>query len=119
MVSMVDSEGKLVPEQGSARKVTPCPVLIRKGLDVNKIINFMSAQFNTGLSPRRLLLIFGFNRVTGISIIMSFIDKAITVLRNSGIILIPTDTHFARQPIHSPDAVEKLTLLKDRPVPER
>ena len=47
MVSMVDSEGKLVPEQGSARKVTPCPVLIRKGLDVNKIINFMSAQFNT------------------------------------------------------------------------
>ena len=51
---------------------------------------------------------------------MSFIDKAITVLRNSGIILIPTDTHFAlAADPYSPDAVEKLTLLKDRPVPER
>ncbi|ADF63510.1 MULTISPECIES: L-threonylcarbamoyladenylate synthase [Enterobacter] len=47
---------------------------------------------------------------------MSFIDKAITVLRNSGIILIPTDTHFAlAADPYSPDAVEKLTLLKRSP----
>ncbi len=44
---------------------------------------------------------------------MSFVDKAITVLRNSGTILIPTDTHFAlaADPF-CPDAVEKMTLLK-------
>lgn len=47
MVSMVDKEGKLVPEQAGERKVKPCPVLIRKGLDVNKIINLMSARFNS------------------------------------------------------------------------
>lgn len=47
MVSMVDNAGQLVPEQAGARKITPCPVLIRKGLDVNKIINFMSSHFNT------------------------------------------------------------------------
>jgi hypothetical protein len=47
---------------------------------------------------------------------MSFIDKAITVLRNSGIILIPTDTHFAlAADPYSPDAMEKLTLLKRSP----
>lgn len=47
---------------------------------------------------------------------MSFIDQAITILRNSGIILIPTDTHFAlaADPF-SPEAVEKLTLLKRSP----
>ncbi|RWR01434.1 hypothetical protein ED28_13145 [[Pantoea] beijingensis] len=44
---------------------------------------------------------------------MSFVDKATTVLRNSGTILIPTDTHFAlaADPF-CPDAVEKMTLLK-------
>lgn len=43
---MVDSEGKLVFEQGSVRKVIFCLVLICKGFDVNKIINFMFVQFN-------------------------------------------------------------------------
>lgn len=47
MVSMVDEAGNLVPEQHGARKVTPCPVLIRKGLDADKITSFMSTVFNT------------------------------------------------------------------------
>lgn len=47
MVSMVDNDGNLVPEQRGERKVTPCPILIRKGLDVNKIIALMSNSFNT------------------------------------------------------------------------
>lgn len=47
MVSMVDSEGKLVPEQQGQRKVTPCPVLIRKGLDVDKIMALLAESFNS------------------------------------------------------------------------
>ncbi|MFS2223110.1 L-threonylcarbamoyladenylate synthase [Pantoea sp. B65] len=47
MVSMVDAAGKLVPEQKGERKVTPCPVLIRKGLDVDKIMSMMSDIFTT------------------------------------------------------------------------
>jgi hypothetical protein len=47
MVSMVDETGKLIPEQEGKRKVTPCPVLIRKGLDVDKIIGLLSNNFNT------------------------------------------------------------------------
>lgn len=47
MVSMVDGAGKLIPEQAEKRKVTPCPVLIRKGLDVDKIIGLLSNNFNT------------------------------------------------------------------------
>lgn len=47
MVSMVDDQGKLVPEQNGQRNITPCPVLIRKGLDVHKIMDMLSAIFNS------------------------------------------------------------------------
>ena len=47
MVSMVDSLGQLVPEQQGERKVTPCPVVIRKGLDVDRIINLMADHFTS------------------------------------------------------------------------
>jgi len=47
MVSLVDDEGKLVPEQGGKRGVTPAPVLIRKGLDCEKIIAILSDLFLT------------------------------------------------------------------------
>merc|ERR1712048_89619 len=47
MVSLVDSEGKLVPEQGGKRGVTPAPVLIRKGLACEKIMAIMSDCFLT------------------------------------------------------------------------
>ncbi|MFK3661295.1 L-threonylcarbamoyladenylate synthase [Scandinavium sp. NPDC088450] len=44
---------------------------------------------------------------------MSFTDKAVSVLQKGGIILVPTDTHFAlaADPF-CPDAVSKLMLLK-------
>ncbi|WP_455845959.1 L-threonylcarbamoyladenylate synthase [Pantoea agglomerans] len=45
MVSMVDSEGRLIPQQNGERKITPCPVLIRKGLDVDKIMALLSEIF--------------------------------------------------------------------------
>ncbi|CAG5206769.1 translation factor [Streptococcus pneumoniae] len=35
MVSMVDKDGKLIPEQGGARSTSPAPVVIRKGLDID------------------------------------------------------------------------------------
>ena len=38
MVSMVDKDGKLIPEQGGARSTSPAPVVIRKGLDIDKIM---------------------------------------------------------------------------------
>jgi hypothetical protein len=38
MVSMVDLEGELIPEQKGHRLVQPGPVAIRKGLDINKIL---------------------------------------------------------------------------------
>lgn len=47
MVAMVDESGKLVPEQKGERNITPCPVLIRKGLDVDKIMSMMSDIFTT------------------------------------------------------------------------
>lgn len=47
MVAMVDETGKLVPEQKGERNITPCPVLIRKGLDVDKIMSMMSDIFTT------------------------------------------------------------------------
>lgn len=47
MVSMVDSEGKLIPEQKGEREVTPAPVIIRKGLDVDKIMMELSDHFLT------------------------------------------------------------------------
>jgi tRNA A37 threonylcarbamoyladenosine synthetase subunit TsaC/SUA5/YrdC len=45
MVSMVDADGNLVPEQKGQRSVQPAPVLIRKGLDVDKIMSIMSNAF--------------------------------------------------------------------------
>lgn len=45
MVSMVDKEGKLIPEQKGERSVSPTPVLIRKGLDVDKIMMHLSDVF--------------------------------------------------------------------------
>ncbi|WP_412058349.1 L-threonylcarbamoyladenylate synthase [Bartonella sp. DGB2] len=45
MVSMVDEVGRLIPEQGGKACVTPCPVLIRKGLDVDLIMSKLAAIF--------------------------------------------------------------------------
>ena len=47
MVSMVNKEGQLIPEQGNARSVSPAPVLIRKGLDVDRILMHLSDSFNS------------------------------------------------------------------------
>ncbi|MDE9434363.1 translation factor (SUA5), partial [Xenorhabdus bovienii] len=47
MISMVDENGKLVPLQNNQRDITPCPILIRKGLDVHKIMAIMSNIFTT------------------------------------------------------------------------
>ena len=48
MVSMVDAEGKLIPEQGAgSRSVNTCPVVIRKGLDIDKIMMHLSDHFNS------------------------------------------------------------------------
>lgn len=38
MISMVDNDGNLVPEQNQTRGVSSVPVLIRKGLSVDKIV---------------------------------------------------------------------------------
>ena len=45
MVSMVDSSGKLIPEQNRQRSVQPGPVVIRKGLDVNRVMSMLSDVF--------------------------------------------------------------------------
>ena len=47
MVSMVDKDGKLIPEQGGARSTSPAPVVIRKGLDIDKIMMHLSDTFNS------------------------------------------------------------------------
>ena len=47
MVSFVDASGKLIPQQGIQRSITPAPVLIRKGLAVDKIQLFLSEHFNS------------------------------------------------------------------------
>ena len=47
MVSFVDKDGNLIPEQGDQRSITPAPVLIRKGLDVEKIQMYLSDHFNS------------------------------------------------------------------------
>ncbi len=48
MVSMVDADGKLIPEQGANnRSIEPCPVVIRKGLDIDKIMMHLSDHFNS------------------------------------------------------------------------
>lgn len=45
MVSMVDESGKLVPEQRGRRSVLPCPTLIRRGLDCDRIMDNLAATF--------------------------------------------------------------------------
>ncbi|MEY8565285.1 Sua5/YciO/YrdC/YwlC family protein [Corynebacterium sp.] len=47
MVSMVDDEGNLVPEQNGKRGITPCPTLIRKGIYNDEIVLILSDQFNS------------------------------------------------------------------------
>ena len=47
MVSMVDKNGALVPEQKGERSVQPCPVVIRKGLDIDRIMMHLADSFNT------------------------------------------------------------------------
>ena len=47
MVSMVDQEGNLLPQQKNARGILPAPTLIRKGLDNDKIIKLLCDHFNT------------------------------------------------------------------------
>jgi tRNA A37 threonylcarbamoyladenosine synthetase subunit TsaC/SUA5/YrdC len=47
MVSFVDKDGNLVPEQGTERSISPAPIVIRKGLDIDKIMMYLSEQFNS------------------------------------------------------------------------
>ncbi|MCJ7859519.1 L-threonylcarbamoyladenylate synthase [Corynebacterium kalidii] len=47
MVSMVDDDGTLVPEQHGERGVTPCPTLIRKGIYNDEIVLILAEQFNS------------------------------------------------------------------------
>lgn len=47
MVSMVDDEGVLVPEQRGERMVTPAPIVIRKGLDIYRIQEILTDSFNS------------------------------------------------------------------------
>jgi tRNA A37 threonylcarbamoyladenosine synthetase subunit TsaC/SUA5/YrdC len=45
MVSMVDDRGTLIPEQKNQRLVEPCPTLIRRGLDYDRIMRNLSHTF--------------------------------------------------------------------------
>jgi hypothetical protein len=45
MVSMVDAEGRLIPEQRGERSVQPGPVVIRKGLDLERIFPLLSTIY--------------------------------------------------------------------------
>ncbi len=45
MVLMVDTEGVLIPEQKGNRLIQPGPIVIRKGLDINKILSVLSERF--------------------------------------------------------------------------
>lgn len=47
MVSMVDEHGAVVPEQNGARSVLPAPTLIRKGLDVDRIMSLLADTFTS------------------------------------------------------------------------
>ncbi|WP_323744036.1 hypothetical protein [Streptococcus sp. Marseille-Q5986] len=40
-------DGKLIPEQGGARSTSPAPVVIRKGLDIDKIMMHLADTFNS------------------------------------------------------------------------
>ncbi|WP_129659145.1 L-threonylcarbamoyladenylate synthase [Rothia halotolerans] len=45
MVSFVDEEGRLVPEQHGARRVSPVPTLIRGGLSADRIMHHLAQRF--------------------------------------------------------------------------
>ena len=45
MISMVDESGKLIPEQCGQRSVVPCPTLIRRGLDCERIMENLAVTF--------------------------------------------------------------------------
>ena len=47
MVSMVDEYVSLVPEQNGQRSITPTPVLIRKGLAVDRIMSLLADTFSS------------------------------------------------------------------------
>ncbi|CCN37081.1 putative DHBP synthase RibB-like [Vibrio nigripulchritudo SO65] len=47
MVAMVDSDGILIPEQESERSISPAPILIRKGLDIEQILINLSDSFQS------------------------------------------------------------------------
>lgn len=47
MVSMVDAAGRIVPEQQGRRSVSPAPTLIRKGLDVDRIMGMLADGFSS------------------------------------------------------------------------
>jgi tRNA A37 threonylcarbamoyladenosine synthetase subunit TsaC/SUA5/YrdC len=45
MVSMVDADGRLIPEQRGERSIQPGPVVIRKGLDIDRIMMLLSTIY--------------------------------------------------------------------------
>jgi hypothetical protein len=45
MVSMVDADGNLIPQQSGRRSIQPGPVVIRKGLDIDKIMPMLADLF--------------------------------------------------------------------------
>lgn len=47
MVSMVDDDGTIIPEQNGERGITPCPTLIRKGIYNDEIVLLLAEQFNS------------------------------------------------------------------------
>lgn len=47
MVSMVDAQGNLIPEQKGQRSITPAPVLIRKGIYLDEILLLLSEHFTS------------------------------------------------------------------------
>lgn len=47
MISMVDDSGKLVPLQNHTRGISPAPILIRKGLSVDKIAMNLISHFES------------------------------------------------------------------------
>ena len=45
MVSMVDADGNLIPQQSGRRSIQPGPVVIRKGLDIDRIMPMLADLF--------------------------------------------------------------------------
>jgi hypothetical protein len=45
MISMVDADGRLIPEQRGERSIQPGPVVIRTGLDIDRILPLLSTIY--------------------------------------------------------------------------